>query len=409
MNKPEILAPAGSLSKLKTAVLYGADAVYCGMKEFSLRTAASNFTFDELRQGVDFAHERGKKVYVATNIIPDNQEISVFENAVKAAVDAGADALIIADPGAFSIAQRYIDKIDIHISTQANNVNYEALNFWHRLGARRVVLARELSFEDIRLIREKVSPELELEMFVHGAMCISYSGRCLLSSYMASRDSNHGDCAHPCRWNYTLMEEKRPGEFFPVYEDEKGTYIFNSKDLCLIEHLHELCAMGINSFKIEGRVKNDYYVAAVTKAYRQALDSYLSNLQQYVFDPDLYKELCKVSHRFYFKGVNGPADGPNAQMYTSNTYIRKYDVVGIVESFSEDSGISLVRQRNKFYKGDLLEILPFRGPFLFHKADFLKDADGNDIESTPHADMLFQLKTDFPLEPGMVIRKQREE
>ena len=397
MNKPEILAPAGSLSKLKTAVLYGADAVYCGMKEFSLRTAASNFTFDELCQGVDFAHERGKKVYVATNIIPDNQEISVFENAVKAAVDAGADALIIADPGAFSIAQRYIDKIDIHISTQANNVNYEALNFWPRLGARRVVLARELGFEDIRLIREKVSLELELEMFVHGAMCISYSGRCLLSSYMASRDSNHGDCAHPCRWNYTLMEEKRPGEYFPVFEDEKGTYIMNSRDMCMIDHLDELCDAGIDCLKIEGRAKSAYYAAIVTGAYRHVLDDVWAGRTP---DRIWRDEVEHVSHRHYSTGFYY---GQPGQFTENSRYLREWQICAVVEKCDAE-GNAVLSLRNKFAAGDTVEVVgPDLRPFSWQVPP-MEDLDGVPLLEPRTPQMRFRAKLPKRVPPLSFIR-----
>ncbi len=281
MKKPELLAPAGSLAKLKYAVMYGADAVYIGGEAFSLRVAAKNFTAEEIKEGIDFAHKRGAKVYITANIIPHNSDLEKFPDFVREVSDIGADAIIVSDLGTFSVVRSVAPNLDVHISTQANNTNYASANMWHSMGAKRVVLARDLSFKEIREIRDKTDPQLEIECFVHGAMCVSYSGRCLLSNYLTHRDSNRGACSHPCRWKYYLMEEKRPGEYMPVFENERGTFIFNSKDLCMIEHIPQLIDSGITSFKIEGRVKNELYVATVVKAYRQAIDAYFENPENY--------------------------------------------------------------------------------------------------------------------------------
>ncbi len=327
MNKPELLAPAGSLSKLKYAIEYGADAVYVGGESFSLREAAENFTLSELKEGIEFAHERGKKVYITANIIPHNRDLKAFETYIREVADMGADAAIISDLGLFDIARRAAPDLDIHISTQANNVNYASANAWYKLGAKRIIVARELSVEEIAEIRKNIPPDLEIECFVHGAMCISYSGRCLLSNYMTGRDSNQGACAHPCRWKYYLMEEKRPGEYMPVFENERGTFIYNSKDLCMIRHLKELCEAGVSSLKIEGRVKTEYYVATVTKAYRDALSDVFENKP---FNEENYKELEKVSHREYTTGFFFGRPGGSEQLYTTSSYKRLYDLVGTV-------------------------------------------------------------------------------
>lgn len=299
MNKKiELLAPAGNLYKLKIALKYGADAVYIGGEAFSLRTAADNFTSAEMREGIEFAHAMGKKVYVTANIIPHNRDLNEMANYFKEIYELGADAVLISDLGAFQLCRKAAPELEIHISTQANNTNCATVNAWQSLGASRVVLARELTLNEVREIADKTS--CELEIFMHGAMCVSYSGRCLLSNYMTCRDSNQGACSHPCRWNYSLMEEKRPGEYFPVYENERGTFIFNSKDLCMINHIPELIESGVASLKIEGRVKSEYYVATIVQAYRNAIDAYLADPAGYKYDPRWYSEVCKVSHREYY-------------------------------------------------------------------------------------------------------------
>ena len=321
MNKPEILAPAGSLAKLKYAVMYGADAVYIGGEAFSLRVAAKNFTLEEIKEGIEFAHQRGAKEYITANIIPHNSDLDSFPDFVRQVASLGADAIIISDLGAFSIVREVAPELDIHVSTQANNTNYASANMWYKLGAKRVILARDLSFEEIKEIRSKTPSDMEIECFVHGAMCVSYSGRCLLSNYLTHRDSNRGACSHPCRWKYYLMEEKRPGEYMPVFENERGTFIFNSKDLCMIEHIPELMDAGVTSFKIEGRVKNELYIATVVKAYRDAVDAYFENKDNYKVNEDILTELTKVSHREYTDGFYFGKPTERHQLYTSNTYI----------------------------------------------------------------------------------------
>ncbi len=401
----EILSPAGNLDKLKTAVQYGADAVYCGIGKFSLRTAADNFTFDELCEGIDFAHKNGRKVYITANAIPHEVDLDSFRSICEQAIAANADALIISDLGAFDIASEYKNKIALHVSTQASNTNSRSMNVWHRMGASRIVLARELSFNEIREIRKNISPELELEMFVHGAMCMSYSGRCLISNYLTARDSNRGACAQPCRWKYYLTEEKRPGEYMQITEDDNGTFLFNSKDLCLINYLPEIAQLGVNSLKIEGRMKSSYYAAIVTKAYRQALDDYYRNPSAPI-DPYYYEELCKVSHRDYYTGFSFGKPDKDGQIYGYNSYIRDCDIVGVVVKNCGDYYI--VEQRNKFYDGDELEVVPPVERFFVQKIEGLCDENGNLIESAPHSKMLLRIKIDRDVPPGTIIRKPVE-
>lgn len=401
----EILSPAGNLDKLKTAVQYGADAVYCGIGKFSLRTAADNFTFDELCEGIDFAHKNERKVYITANAIPHEGDLDSFRSICEQAIAANADALIISDLGAFDIASEYKNKIALHVSTQASNTNSRSMNVWHRMGASRIVLARELSFNEIREIRKNISPELELEMFVHGAMCMSYSGRCLISNYLTARDSNRGACAQPCRWKYYLTEEKRPGEYMQITEDDNGTFLFNSKDLCLINYLPEIAQLGVNSLKIEGRMKSSYYAAIVTKAYRQALDDYYRNPSAPI-DPYYYEELCKVSHRDYYTGFSFGKPDKDGQIYGYNSYIRDCDIVGVVVKNCGDYYI--VEQRNKFYDGDELEVVPPVERFFVQKIEGLCDENGNLIESAPHSKMLLRIKIDRDVPPGTIIRKPVE-
>ena len=326
MNKVELLAPAGSLQKLKYAIQYGADAVYIGGEAFSLRVAAKNFSTDEIKDGIAYAHELGKKVYITANIIPHNDDLKEFPAFVKEVSDMGADAIIVSDLGTFSIVREVAPNLDIHISTQANNTNYMSAKMWYSLGAKRVVLARDLSFKEIEEIRDNILPENEIECFVHGAMCVSYSGRCLLSNYLTHRDANKGACSHPCRWKYYLMEEKRPGEYMPVFENDRGTFLYNSKDLCMVQHIPDLIKAGITSFKIEGRVKNELYVATVVGAYRRAIDSYYADPDNFKVDADILEELEKVSHREYTTGFYYNKPDENNQLYTSNTYIQDYTI-----------------------------------------------------------------------------------
>lgn len=409
MNKVELLAPAGNLERLKMAITYGADAVYAGGEEFSLRAAAKNFSRDDLARGLEFAHAHGKKMYITANIIPHNADADAFPEFLEEMNDLGPDGLIIADLGLFSLARQYAPKIPIHVSTQANNVNYRTAAAWHELGAKRVVLARELSFDEIREIREKTPPDLELEAFVHGAMCISYSGRCLLSSYMAERDANHGECAHPCRWNYSLVEQKRPGEYMDIVENERGSFIFNSRDLCMIEYIPELIKSGITSLKLEGRVKTEYYVATVVKAYRAAIDSYLENPDGYRFQPEWLEELHKVSNRRYTTGFYLEKPRQDAQVYGSSSYIRTYDIVGMVTDYDEESGETIVEQRNRFFEGDTLEIVPPSGSFVPYTVTELKNEDGETISCAPHAQQILRMRLPQRFPERTMLRKKRQE
>lgn len=408
MNKPELLAPGGSLEKLKTAIEYGADAVYIGGEAYSLRTAAENFSIDDMKEGIRFAHERGKKVYLTANILPHNEDINAFEEYIKEIRPLGFDAVLIADLGMFDIMRTIAPEIPIHVSTQANNVNYRSACMWHKLGAKRVVLAREMSFEEIAEIRNKIPEDLELEAFVHGAMCISYSGRCLLSNYMTNRDANQGACSHPCRWNYKLVEEKRPGQYMDVFENERGTFIFNSKDLCMIEHIPELVKSGITSFKLEGRVKTSYYVATVVGAYRREIDRYFADPQGYKFNREEYDELCKVSHRPYTTGFYYHKPDENSQVYETSSYIRDYDLIALVKSYDPNTKTALITQRNRFFKGDEVEIIQPMQPYFRQSIDIMKNEDGEDIEVAPHAEMLVTINADKPVCPGAMIRRKKK-
>ena len=407
IKKPELLAPAGNLDKLKMAFTYGADAVYIGGEEFSLRVAADNFTIDEIKEGVDFAHARGGKVYLTANVIPHNSDIDEYEKYLNEIKDIGLDAIIISDLGMFSVTKELAPDLEIHISTQANNVNYKSARMWHDLGAKRVVLAREMSLSEIAEIRDRVQPELELEAFVHGAMCISYSGRCLLSNYMAGRDGNSGNCAHPCRWKYYLMEEQRPGEYMPVFENERGTFIYNSKDLCMIEHVDKLIEAGVSSFKIEGRVKSEFYVATVVKAYRQAIDAYFEDPENYKFDPENLAELKKVSHRDYTTGFYFGKPGGTEQHYASSSYIREYDMVGIVKSYNAQNGLAEVVQKNRFFKGTEVEFLRPVGKFFTQSIEYMCDENGIEIEVANRPQSIVYIKTDQPVEPDTFLRVKK--
>lgn len=405
-KKVELLAPAGDLEKLKMAIDYGADAVYFAGKHFGLRTASDNFTFEEMREGVAYAHERGKKAYITMNIIAHNDSINEAAPFIEQAADTGIDAVIVSDPGIFQIIRETRPDLPIHISTQTSTANYRTVEFWHRLGAKRIVLARELSIGEIREIRQKV-PDAELEVFVHGAMCISYSGRCLLSNYMAGRDANQGDCAHPCRWRYYLMEEKRPGQYFPIEEDEKGTFIFNSRDLCLLPYLPELIECGVSSLKIEGRVKSSFYVATVVKAYREAIDAYyegrFNNVETWM------EEVGKVSNRDFTTGFLFGRPGPEAHNYRTSSYIRRYDFVGLVKGYDRASDRLVVEQRNNFKTGDTVEVLPPKGPFTELTIGELYDEEGNRIVSAPHPQMTVYLAgmPEFPV--NSIIRRKAED
>ena len=404
-KKPELLAPAGTLEKLKIAFRYGADAVYFGGEKFSLRAAAKNFTFEDMEEGVRIAHKLGKKMYCTVNVMPRNDEIRELLEYVKKLEEIGIDAVLVSDLGVFSIIKDNTN-IPIHISTQANTVNYAACNMWHKLGAERVVLGRECSLKEIQEIQKNISEDLELEIFIHGAMCISYSGRCLLSSFMAGRDSNRGACAQSCRWKYTLMEEKRQGEYFPIEEDENGTYIMNSKDMCMIDHIEELMNLGVASLKIEGRNKSEYYVAVVVNAYRKAIDLYYENPDNYKLLDSIKNEMFKVSHRRYYTGFFFGEPREEGIIYDTNDHVKEYDMVAIVLSYDEKTKIAYCKQRNKFVKGDYIEI--FSPEFKSEEfiVEELFDEDENSIEMCNRPGMLFKIKLPYKVEEGVFLRKR---
>ena len=383
MKKPELMVPASSLEVLKSAVRYGADAVYIGGEVFGLRAKAKNFTIEEMKEGVEFAHEAGVKVYVTVNILAHNDDLEPALEYVKELKDVNPDALIIADPAIFTIVREVWPEIDIHISTQANNTNYGTYLFWHRLGAKRVVSARELNLREIREIRDNIPDDMEIETFVHGAMCISYSGRCLLSSFMAGRDANKGACTHPCRWKYAVVEESRPGQYMPVEENERGTYIFNSKDLCMIDHIPELVEAGIDSFKIEGRMKTALYVATVARTYRMAIDDFFEDPEKYKANIPKYNELIsQCTYRQFTTGFFFGKPDENAQIYDKNEYEKDSVYLGIVED-EQDNVIELT-QKNKFKVGDTIEIMKKDGNDIPTEVIGIKDEKGNEMDSCPH-------------------------
>jgi len=405
MKRPELLAPAGNLEKLKIAVIYGADAVYLGGENFGLRAGAKNFTLEQLTEGIKFAHNRGKRVYLTLNIIPHNEDLKGLPEYVAKLKELDLDAVIISDPGVLKIVKNIIPEMEIHLSTQANTTNYAAVNFWYEQGVRRIILARELSLEEIKEIIKKSPHDMKIETFVHGAMCISYSGRCLLSNYMVSRDANRGDCAHSCRWRYYLMEETRPGEYFPVYEDKRGTYIFNSKDLCMIEHLPSLIEAGISVFKIEGRMKSSYYVATVVKAYRQLIDNYLLKPNEYSYDKKRLDEIKKVSHRYFTTGFYFAKPGGEEQRYDSSAYIKTYDFAGLILDYNTDNQIAVIEQKNRIFVGDEIEIFGPDDDFFTQKIEKMWDEDGEEIEVAPHATQIIRIKMAKPVKPWYMIRK----
>jgi len=389
LNKPEILAPAGDIEKLKTAIRFGADAVYCAGQNFGLRAYASNFDLQGLNQGIVFAHRHGAKVYVTANIYAHNQDLEGLAEYLNNLNELGVDGLIISDPGIIRIAKEVVPDIPLHISTQANTTNWSSVLFWEQSGVERVVLARELSFGEIKEIRSKVN--MELEAFVHGAMCISYSGRCLLSNYMVGRDANKGECAQACRWSYQLVESKRPEELMPIEEDRRGTYIFNSKDLCLLEYIPQLVEAGLNSFKIEGRMKSVHYVATVVRAYRIALDKYMENPDKYHLPPELLEEVSKVSHRGYTTGFFFKRPESEDHNYVTSKYVRNFDFIGVVKEYDELGQQLVVEQRNNFKKGDLLEILPPKGSLDQLEVVSLSNYKGEEIDVAPHPQQIVRI------------------
>ena len=407
LSQPELLSPAGSLETLKYAVLYGADAVYCALPQFGMRAAPPNLTTDELREGCIFAHARGRRVYLTLNTLPTNEELQRLPQAMKDAADAGVDAFIIADLGVLALAQKHAPGVEVHFSTQAGIANYAAATQVYHMGAKRVVLARELSLTDIAIIRDNTPPELELEAFVHGAMCMSVSGRCLLSSYMAGRSGNRGECAQPCRWKYYLVEERRPGQYMEIGENEDGSYILNANDLCTAPFVDLLCKAGVDSLKIEGRAKTFYYVASVTSAYRRALDTYLADPRNDNFQlPDsVIEELNRTSHRHYSPGFYFGKE--QALQTPSHSYVRDWDFVGTVDNW--ENGIASCTQRSKFCQGDTLEVLQPDGTVIPLTPAWIKNEEGETVDATPHPMMHYTIPCETQLMPYSLLRMQKAE
>ena len=407
MDRVELLAPAGDLEKLKIAVEYGADAVYFGGEMFSLRAGAGNLTADEMREGTEYAHSRGVRCHLALNVYAHNEDIGPLRAYLEDVKDIPVDAYIVSDPAVMHILREVIPDAEMHLSTQANMTNYVTANFWRSQGVKRLVLARELCLDEIREIREKLPDDTELEAFVHGAMCISYSGRCLLSNFMTGRDANRGACAHPCRYKYRVEEEKRPGEYWPVDEDARGTYIFNSKDLCMLEHLQELISAGVNSFKIEGRMKSIFYIAHVIKAYRRAIDAYYKDPDGYRYDPVWFTEMCKASHRDFTTGFYFQKPDSDAQEYSSSSYIRDYSFTGLVKSYDPETKIAVIEQRNKMDLGDTIEVFGPEGDAFTQKLDYMTDEDDSPIESAPHPQQILHIKMAQPVAEMYMLRKEK--
>ena len=408
MKKPELLIPASSLEVLKTAVIYGADAVYIGGDAFGLRAKAKNFSPEEMKEGIAFAHEHGVKVHVTVNILAHNYDLDGVEKYLHELKELKPDALIIADPGIFMKARRICPEIEIHVSTQANNTNYETYNFWHQLGAKRVVAARELSLNEIKEITSRIPEDLEMECFIHGAMCISYSGRCLLSNYFTGRDANKGACTHPCRWKYSIVEEKRPGEYLPVYENDRGTYIFNSKDLCMIDHIPELVDAGVDSCKIEGRMKTALYVATVARTYRKAIDDYFESEEKYRQNMPWYLEqISKCTYRQFTTGFYFGKPSEDAQIYDNNTYVNEYIYLGIVGEI-DNRGYAKIEQRNKFCVGDNIEIMKPDGTDVKVTVKAMYNEEGESVESCPHSKQVIYVELSEPAEVYDILRMESE-
>ena len=406
MRNTELLIPAGSLDVLKTAVVYGADAVYIGGEAFGLRAKAHNFSLEDMKEGVEFAHSCGVKVYVTANILAHNDDLEGVEQYFEELKSVKPDALIISDPGVFAIAKRVLPEMELHVSTQANNTNYGTYLFWYQQGAKRVVSARELSLKEIREIRARIPEDMEIESFMHGAMCISYSGRCLLSNFFTGRDANQGACTHPCRWKYSIVEETRPGEYMPVYENERGTYIFNSKDLCMIEHIPELIDAGIDSFKIEGRMKTALYVATVARTYRKAIDDFKKDPELYRQNMEWYKEeIGKCTYREFTTGFYFGKPGADAQIYDNNTYVKNFTYLGTVENVDE-RGFAKIEQKNKFSVGEMIEIMKPDGRNLQVEVKGIYDAQGQAQESAPHPKQELYIDLGVAPEEYDILRRQ---
>ena len=407
MKKLELLAPAGDLEKLKIAVDYGADAVYFGGEMFSLRAGAGNLTIEEIEEGVAYAHERNVKCHMTFNIFAHNEDIAPLSDYLQRIKHIPVDAYIVSDPGVIALIKEAVPDAELHLSTQANMTNYVTANFWHSQGVKRIVLARELTFGEIKDIRSRIPESMDLEAFIHGAMCISYSGRCLLSNFMIDRDANRGQCAHPCRWKYRLVEEQRPGEYYPVEEDERGTYIMNSKDLCMLEHIPDIVEAGVSSAKIEGRMKSVFYVATIVSAYRRAIDAYYEDPDNYVFDPSWMTELKKVSKREFTTGFyyNKPTD--EDQNYQTSAYTRDYSFIGMVKEYEPETCMAVVEQRNKMSVGEEIEVFGPGRDFFSQKLEVLLDEEGQPIESAPHPQQIVKIKMKEPVEKNFILRKRK--
>lgn len=405
-KKVELLAPAGSLENLKVAVLYGADAVYIGGNQYGLRAKAKNFTEEEMREGIAFAHEHGVQVYVTVNIFAHHQDFEGMKEYFLKLDEMGVDALIVADPGVFSVVREVLPNMEVHISTQANNTNFHTALFWAKQGAKRIVTARELSFDEIKAMHDNIPDDIDIESFVHGAMCMAYSGRCLLSNYMTHRDANHGECAQPCRWKYHVVESTRPGEYMPVEEDERGTYIYNSRDLCMIEFIPELIEAGVYSFKIEGRMKTPLYVATVVKAYREAIDTYLKDPAEYAAKKEYFlQEVSKASHRQFTTGFYEHKPTSEDQTYGHNSYVRNYEFSGVIRDYDAETGMVTVEQRRKFSVGNEVEILVPQGDFITTTIEEMWNEDGESIESAPHPMQIVKFKVPTAVPVPSILRR----
>lgn len=407
MKKPEILAPAGSLERLKIAIDFGADAVYIGGGRLNLRAFSDNFTNEEMAEGIKYCHDRGKKLYVTMNVFPRNHDLKGVEEYIKGLYDLGVDAIIVADPSIVAAAKVAAPNLEIHLSTQANITNWMATKFWYEQGVKRIVLARELTLKEITEINENTPEDCELEVFIHGSMCVAYSGRCLISNYMLGRDANKGICSNACRYKYYIVEETRPGEYYPVIEDDNGTYIMNSKDLCMIEHIPEIVKSGVHSLKIEGRMKNEFYVASTVKAYREAIDAYCDNPEGYEFKQEWLDAVLKISHRQYHTGFFFGKMGE--QTYDDSTYIRDYDIVGIVQSYDEEKKEATILQKNRVFEGDEVEVLRAHTPYFNVKLNEMFDVEKKTNTNVANrAHMIFKVKVDTPLkEKDMLIKGKK--
>lgn len=405
MQRIELLAPAGDLERLKTAFIYGADAVYIGGEIFGMRSAAKNFNKEDMAEGVRFAHERGKQVFVTVNIIPRNEEFEQLEAYLKELDEIGVDAVIVSDPGVFSVVKKVLPNMEIHISTQASTTNAASATFWYNQGAKRVVMARELSFEEIKEIRDNSPEDMDIEAFIHGAMCMSYSGKCVISNYTTGRDANRGACAQSCRWKYTLVEEQENGEYEKVLDDVDSEFFFNTKDMCMIQYVPQIIESGINSFKIEGRMKTAYYVATTVRAYRMAIDEYVKDPKNWKFNPMWLEELKKGSHRHFSEGFYLGKTSTKDQNYESASYVRNYDFIGVVRGHDEESGLVIVEQRNRMFVGDEIEIIGPHKETMYAKILEMYNEENQPIESAPHAKQIVKMKLDIPVEEHYMLRK----